>query len=130
MVQKPKKSILIVDDEKDILDSLSVFLKRNGYGVLLAETGEEALRLAKRELPNLIILDLILPDIDGSDVAADLLRLPSTRDIPVIFLTSIMTKPEQEEAGEIIANRCIVAKPCKPEEILSLVKSRIGSATG
>jgi DNA-binding response OmpR family regulator len=124
-----KKSILIVDDEKDVLDSLSVFLRRNGYGVLVADTGKEGLRLAKKEIPSLLILDLMLPDIDGSDVAAALLSQPSTREIPIIFLTSIMTKPEQEESGELIANRTIVAKPCKTDEILSLVKDRIGPAT-
>jgi CheY-like chemotaxis protein len=128
MVTSVRKKVLIVDDEKDILDSLSVILRRNGYGVSVADTGKEALKLAKKETPSLIILDLMLPDIDGSDVAAELLQNPMTRDIPVIFLTSIMTKPEQEESGEFIANRCIVAKPCKAEEILELIKSRIGSA--
>ncbi len=120
------KSILIVDDEKDILDSLSGFLSRNGYGVTVADTGREGLRLAKKDLPRLIILDLMLPDIDGTDVAVELMQNPDTREIPIIFLTSIMTKTEQELSGEIIANRCIVAKPCKSEEILALVKNRIG----
>jgi len=128
MQGKPKKTILLIDDERDILDSLSSFLSRSGYGVLVADNGKEGLRLAKNDLPDLMILDLMLPDIDGSDVAVELLQGPATREIPIIFLTSIVTKLEQEETGEIIANRCIVAKPCKPEEILSLVKSRIGSA--
>lgn len=127
MAMEIKKNILIVDDEQDILDSLSVFLRRNGYGVFLASTGKEGLRLARKETPNLIILDLMLPDIDGSDVAVELLKTPDTRDIPIIFLTSIVTKSEQEEAGELIANRCIVAKPCSSEEILNLVKNYIGS---
>lgn len=123
-----RKSILIVDDEQDILDSLSVFLRRSGYGVSVANNGKEALRIAKKEIPSLIILDLILPDIDGSDVAAELLQNSLTREIPIIFLTSIVTKSEQEEAGESVANRCIVAKPCKSAEILSLIKDRIGPA--
>ncbi|HAJ56468.1 MAG TPA: hypothetical protein DCL35_01720 [Candidatus Omnitrophica bacterium] len=121
-----RKSILIVDDEKDILDSLSGFLKRNGYGVSVADTGKGGLDLAKKELPGLIILDLMLPDIDGTDVAVELMHNPVTREIPIIFLTSVMTKAEQEQSGQIIANRCIVAKPCKSEEILELVKNRIG----
>ncbi len=128
MLEKERKKILIVDDEKDILDSFSVFLRRNGYGVLVADNGKEGLSLAKKEIPNLIILDLILPDIDGSDVAVELLHDPSTRDIPIVFLTCILTKAEQQEAGEFIANRCIVAKPTKPEEILSIIKDRIGPA--
>lgn len=121
-----RKNILIIDDEKDILDSLSSFLKRSGYGVAVADTGKAGLDLAKKELPGLIILDLMLPDIDGTDVAVELLHNSATRDIPIIFLTSIMTKAEQERSGDIIANRCVVAKPCKSEEILELVKNRIG----
>ena len=123
-----RKTILIVDDEKDILDSLSGFLKRSGYGVFTAETGKEGLRLAKKEPPSLIILDLMLPDIDGSDIAAELLQNPTTREVPIIFLTSVVTKAEQEASGELIANRCIVAKPCRSEEILELIKNRIGPA--
>ncbi len=123
-----RKSILLVDDEKEVLDTLSVFLRRKGYAISVADCGREALRLAKHEKPDLIILDLILPDIDGSDVAAELLQTPSTRDIPIIFLTCVVTKPEQNEAGVMIANRCIVAKPCKPQEILDIVQDNIGPA--
>ncbi|HQP91555.1 MAG TPA: response regulator [Candidatus Omnitrophota bacterium] len=123
-----RKSILIVDDEKDILDSLAVFLRRNGYGVSVADNGTDGLKIAKKDKPNLIILDLMLPDIDGTDVAVELMQERDTRDIPIIFLTSVLTKNEQMESGEIIANRCIVAKPCKTEEILGLIKDRIGSA--
>jgi DNA-binding response OmpR family regulator len=121
-----KKSILIVDDEKGILDSLSGLLRRNGYGVNVADTGKEGLALAKKENPGLIILDLMLPDIDGTDVAVELMHDPVTRNIPIIFLTGVLTKDEQQESGEMIANRCIIAKPCKSEEILALVKNRIG----
>lgn len=121
-----RKSILIVDDERDVLHSLSVFLRRNGYGVSVADTGQEGLKIAKAERPHLIILDLILPDVDGTDVAARLLENPSTRNIPIIFLTSVLTKPEEQEANKVIANRCIVAKPCRSAEILELVRDRIG----
>jgi len=122
------KSILLVDDEKDILDSLSASLRRNGYRVFAAGTGQEGLDLAKRERPELIVLDLMLPDVDGSDVAARLLSDPETRDIPVIFLTCIMTKQEQAVEGTKVGSHCVVAKPCRPEEILALVKDHIGPA--
>lgn len=121
-----RKIILIVDDERDILNALSLFLRRNGYGVSVADTGQEGLKIAKAERPHLIILDLILPDIDGTDVAARLLENPLTRNIPIIFLTSVLTKPEEQEANRMIANRRIVAKPCRNEEILELVRDTIG----
>ncbi len=126
MSQQQGKSILLVDDEQDVLDSLSFFLTRNGYSVSVANTGTDGLRLAKENLPHLIILDLMLPDLDGSDVAVELLQNPATKNIPIVFLTSVFTKSEQMAIGGLIANRCIVAKPCKPEEILSLVKQHIG----
>jgi DNA-binding response OmpR family regulator len=127
MMSAGRKSILVIDDERDILDSLAVYLRRNGYGVFVADTGKEGLQIAQRELPDLIILDLILPDIDGSDVAVELLNNAETKKIPIIFLTSIVTKTEQQQPGEIVANRCIVAKPCPPDEILRLIKNHIGS---
>ena len=126
MTEKSKKNILIIDDETEALESLSSLFRRHGYGVLTADNGKDGLAFVKEHAPDLIILDLMLPDIDGSDIAAALLQFPATRDIPIIFLTAIVTKLEQEKAGEMIANRCIVAKPCKPEEILALVRDRIG----
>ncbi len=122
------KRILVVDDEQDILDALATLLRRSGYGVWTASTGEEGLQIAKKEKPDLVILDLILPDKDGSDVAAELLDFPLTRDIPVIFLTCMIRKEEQVSDGTMIANRCIVAKPCRSDEILGLIKDRIGPA--
>jgi DNA-binding response OmpR family regulator len=122
------KRILIIDDEEDILTSLGATLRRSGYRVWGVATGEDGLKVARQECPDLIILDLILPDKDGSDVAADLLDRPSTRSIPIIFLTSMMRKDEQLAGGSLVAKRCIVAKPCRSEEILTLIKDRIGPA--
>lgn len=121
------KKVLIIDDEKDILISLSSYLSRNGYDVKSADNGKDGLKLVQEEKPQLIILDLMLPDIDGSDIAARLLEDPQTRDIPVVFLTSMMRKGEQLESGGQIGNRCIIAKPCSSEEILACIKDRIGS---
>lgn len=121
------KKVLIIDDEKDILASLSSYLTRNGYDVKSADNGKDGLQLVKEEKPHLIILDLMLPDIDGSDIAAHLLGDPQTRDIPVVFLTSMLRKGEQLESGTQIGNRCIIAKPCSSEEILTCIKDRIGA---
>lgn len=123
------KRILMIDDEEDVLASLGgdVAAQRSSRlgGVT---TGEDGLKVARQECPDLIILDLILPDKDGSDVAADLLDRPSTRNIPIIFLTSMMRKDEQLAGGSLVAKRCIMAKPCRSEKILILIKDRIGPA--
>ena len=70
----------------------------------------------------------MLPDINGTDIAVELAQNPMARSVPIIFLTNVLKKDEQMASGEIIANRCIVAKPCKSEEILGLIKDRIGAA--
>jgi DNA-binding response OmpR family regulator len=83
-----KKKILIVDDERDIVEMLAYNLGRNGYTTLLAYNGNEALELASRETPHLIILDLMLPGIDGTEVARRLKSDPQTSSIPILMLTA------------------------------------------
>ena len=121
MVENTTKKILVVDDEKDILTYLSNILKRANYRVVLADKGSEAVALATKELPDLIILDIALPgDMDGGDVASVLSEKPSTRDIPIIFLTALMRKDEEEKLGKS-GSRSMVAKPVTQEELLKAI---------
>jgi len=121
MVENTTKKILVVDDEKDILTYLSNILKRANYRVILADKGSEAVALATKELPDLIILDIALPgDMDGGDVASILSEKPSTRDIPIIFLTALMRKDEEEKLGKS-GSRSMVAKPVTQEELLKAI---------
>ena len=64
------RTILVVDDDKKIVDLVSLYLKRDGYSVLTAYDGQEALDVARRKQPDLIVLDLLLPELDGTDVPA------------------------------------------------------------
>jgi len=122
-----RKSIVIIDDEKDILGSLSNYLERYGYSIEADENGQDGLRLVQDRQPDLVILDLMLPDIDGSDIAARLQEDSLTSHIPVIFLTCIVRKSEQPKPGRV-GKRCVVAKPCSPAEILVRVRDIIGPA--
>ncbi len=83
-----RKTILVVDDEKDLIDLVTYNLQRNGYDVLTASTGLEALEIARRERPDLIILDLMLPGLDGTEVARRLKADQSTSPIPIVMLTA------------------------------------------
>jgi len=83
-----KDRILVVDDEEDILELLRFNLTREGYQVRSASTGEEALSLARAEHPDLILLDLMLPGIDGLEVARRLKGDPLTRGMPIVMLTA------------------------------------------
>src|SRR5678815_4915391 len=80
--------VLIVEDEPDIRDLLAFHLGRDGYQVATAATGAEALRQAARERPDLIVLDLMLPEIDGREVCRRVRQDPATAAVPVIMLTA------------------------------------------
>lgn len=106
-----KKTILIVDDERDALFILDGELTGRGYSVIAADNGNDALNLAKSERPDLIILDLWIPGMDGAEVATKLKEDPRTKDIPVIFLTCLFDKREGEEEGRVVAGKVLIAKP-------------------
>jgi two-component system phosphate regulon response regulator PhoB len=83
-----KTTILIVDDEEDIIELVRLNLIREGYKTLTCTTGEKALQIAESKRPDLVILDLMLPGIDGMEVCRQLKANPSTRQIPVLMLTA------------------------------------------
>ncbi len=86
--RRHKRTILVVDDEKDLVELITYNLTRNGYNAICASSGDEALEIAARELPDLIILDLMLPGINGTEVARRLKADARTVDIPIIMLTA------------------------------------------
>lgn len=83
-----RKRILVVEDEKDIVEMISYNLKRNGYDPVIARDGNEALAAVARETPDLVLLDLMLPGIDGTEVARRLKSDPETASLPIIMLTA------------------------------------------
>ena len=85
---KKTKNILIVDDEKDILELIKFNISNNGYNCFCAENGETAVKLAKNKIPDLIILDLMLPGIDGLDICRILKNNKETENIPILMLTA------------------------------------------
>ena len=82
------KTILVVEDEKDLADLIAYNLKRSGYDVVTAEDGNTALEIASKQLPDLVLLDLMIPGIDGSAVARRLRADPETSHIPIIMVTA------------------------------------------
>ncbi len=116
------KKILIVDDEKDALFILERELAARGYSVIVADNGNDALNLAKSEHPDLIILDIWMPGMDGPEVAAKLMEDPKTKDIPVIFLTCLFQKREGEEQGRVVAGKVLIAKPYSIEGLAAQIE--------
>lgn len=115
-------TILVVDDEQDVVVALGNILKRAQYGVLSAPNGQEALRLAKANQPDLIILDIMLPGLDGGSVAEILSQDSSTANIPVLFLTGILSKEEEltgmQEGGKKSGRHFMMAKPVAKDDLL------------
>jgi len=117
-----EKKILIVDDEKNTLFILEKELEARGYSVITADNGNNALKLAKSKYPDLIILDIWMPEMDGAEVAAMLKEDIQTKNIPVIFLTCLLKKREEGEQGLVIADKVYIAKPYDIEGLVSQIE--------
>jgi len=117
-----KGTICIVEDEEDIRDILEIQLKREGYVPLTADTGEAGLELVREKLPNLVLLDLMLPGMDGFDVCRKLKEDKSTKDIPIVMLTARGEEADIITGLEIGADDYIT-KPFSPRVVISRIKS-------
>ncbi len=120
----PKK-ILIVDDEIDILKVVTFRLKKAGYEVLTAVNGKEALDSIRDKRPDLILLDLRLPIMDGYEVCRQVKTDETLKNIPIIFLTASQAERIKEKVKGYDAEDYLI-KPFEPEELLEKVKKFIG----
>jgi CheY-like chemotaxis protein len=123
------KKILVVDDEKDVLLMLEKRLIAEGYSVITTTKGTSAIALAKSQHPDIIILDIVMPGMDGGEVAAKLREHPLTRSIPVIFLTALLTKTEEYQGNHTISSNIAFAKPFDTEELLAQIKELLCNVT-
>ncbi len=116
--------ILVVDDEEDLQELLQYNLSKDGYRVSCVGTGEEALKFAKRQPPDLVVLDLMLPAVDGLEVCRRLKGDPKTRDVPIIMLTA------KSEEGDVVAGLergadDYITKPFSPRVLTARVKAML-----
>jgi two-component system alkaline phosphatase synthesis response regulator PhoP len=114
--------ILIVDDEKDILEFLSYNLEKVGYQVSTALNGVLALGLAKKIKPDLIILDVMMPEMDGVSTCSELRKMPETQNSLILFLTA-RSEEYSELAGFNAGADDYVTKPIKPKLLISRIKA-------
>ena len=126
----PKRNtrILVVDDEPDVLVVLKKRLETEGFSVLEASTGRLALSLAKAEKPDLIILDVCLPDIGGGEVACGLQEDPVTASIPIIFLTALFSKQEEAKHGRLVGGNKTMAKPYETRKLIAEIERSLQEA--
>ncbi len=118
----PKGLILIIDDERDLIELVSYNLAKEGYRVLGARHGESGLQMATDEHPDLIVLDLMLPGIDGLEVCRRLRSGAQTKRIPIIMLTAKNTESDRVVGLELGADD-YVTKPFSPRELAARIKA-------
>jgi len=117
-----KETILIVDDEEDIIELIKYNLKNEGYSILTAQSGEQAIKIAKLSLPDLIVLDLMLPGIDGLEVTRYLRSAEQTRDMPIVMLTAKGEESDIITGLELGANDYI-SKPFSPKVLVARIRA-------
>jgi two-component system alkaline phosphatase synthesis response regulator PhoP len=114
--------ILLVDDEPDIVEFLSYNLKKEGYTVFFANNGKDALEIARKEHPHLIILDVMMPDMDGIETCREIREIKDLKDVLIAFLTA-RSEDYTQIAGFEVGADDYITKPIKPRVFNSRVKA-------
>lgn len=123
-----KERILVVEDDADVAELLLMFFNSQGYEIFHADNGREGIALARSKLPNLILLDIMLPDMDGFDICKELRSKNLTKFIPTIFLTQRNARADKVEGLQLGADDYIT-KPFDVEELRVRVQKSIFNAT-
>lgn len=118
----PKHRILVVDDEEDLLELIQYNLAKEGYRVTCVNTGEDALREARSNPPDLIVLDLLLPSVDGLEVCKLLKNDPRTKHVPIVMLTAKVEEADMVTGLELGADDYI-GKPFSPRVLTARIRA-------
>jgi two-component system alkaline phosphatase synthesis response regulator PhoP len=121
-MKKKDIKILLVDDEQDILEIVGYNLAQEGYQIVTAVNGKEAVQKAKKELPHLIIMDVMMPEMDGMEACEHIRKIPELCNVIVTFLTA-RSEDYSQVAGFEAGADDYIAKPIKPKVLVSKVKA-------
>jgi two-component system alkaline phosphatase synthesis response regulator PhoP len=121
-MKKKDIKILLVDDEQDILEIVGYNLTQEGYQVITAVNGREAVAKAKKELPHLIIIDVMMPEMDGMEAVENIRKVPELSNVIITFLTA-RSEDYSQVAGFDAGADDYIAKPIKPKLLVSKVKA-------
>ena len=133
-LEQSKHKILLVDDEPDIIEFIQYNLKKAGYRVFSARNGKEAVEMAEKHLPDLILLDVMMPEMDGIETCEEIRAIPALRNTTIAFLTA-RQEDDSQIAGFEAGGDDYITKPIKPKVLLSRIKAllkrnRIGFSEG
>jgi len=121
-----KKRILLVDDDLAFTRMMKLNLERNGtFDIRIENSGSRAVATAKEFMPQLILLDVIMPEVDGGDVAAMLKDDPIVKDIPVVFITALVSGEENASGGLIRSGYRFIGKLASEKEMLQCIEENI-----
>ncbi len=120
------RTVLIIDDEMDVRTMLDKSLTAKGYSVITAYNGNQGLVLAKSQQPDLIILDRVLGDMLGEEVAANLRKDPRTTDIPILYISALFSKTDEIEKKRLFGGYPMLAKPYDIDELADMIEKAIG----
>ena len=121
-MKKKEIKILLVDDEPDILEIVGYNLKQEGFQILTATNGLEAVKIAKKEIPQLIIMDVMMPEMDGMEACEAIRKIPELHNVIITFLTA-RNEDYSQVAGFDAGADDYIAKPIKPKLLVSKVKA-------
>jgi two-component system, cell cycle response regulator DivK len=116
MTQQQSARVLLVEDIADTREMYADYLRHCGFTVTTVNTGAEALRVARSQMPDLILMDAAMPGLDGWDATRLLKRDPATRDVPVLILTAHVYPEHRQKAQDVGADG-FISKPCMPDEL-------------
>lgn len=127
-----RAKILLVDDDKDFIESTRLVLESKPYQIIVASNGDEGLRKAREEKPDLILLDVIMPVKDGFTAAEQLKKDPQLSKIPTLMLTAFATKGRETQIpvskGLALETEDYIDKPVTPDELLAMVEKHLKKA--
>lgn len=122
------KTILLIEDNNDILENLTEYLELEGYRIIVATNGVRGISMAKEHMPDLILCDVLMPDMDGYEVLHVLLETAQTHQIPFIFSTSMSEQVDRTEALGLGADDYIV-KPFELDALLKMIQNWLSSGS-
>jgi DNA-binding response OmpR family regulator len=124
-----KIRVLLIDDEPGFTRMLKINLERRGFEVMVENNGAYAHTVARDFSPDFVFLDVIMPDVDGGEVASKIRSDPSLKDVPIVFLTAGVSKETTRVKGNVIGGETYLAKPVTVDEVVRCIQKQLKRKT-
>lgn len=120
------KTIMVVDDEQHVVEVVRAMLIQKGHEVIVASNGREALEKLADERPDLILLDIVMPEMDGATLAEKLRDRPETAEIPIVFLTGLLDGNRDASGNQALVGQQMLSKPFGAAELFKVIELTVG----